>query len=78
VPNEFEFLREFAASNTFSYPTAREQLRALWTAYCLHNDIDVDTRNYDNGISALWLEMTEDDGWQSIILFDVFMSRHLV
>ena len=30
-----------------------EQLRALWTAFCLHQNIDVDTRKYDDAMLGI-------------------------
>ena len=31
-----------------------KQLRALWTALCIHCDFEVDTLSYDSELAALW------------------------
>lgn len=31
----------------FGLDSCRNQLLALWTVYCMHNDLDVDTAMYD-------------------------------
>ena len=30
------------------------QLRALWSAYCLRHNLDVDTRQYNDDLTMLW------------------------
>ena len=30
------------------------QLRALWSAYCLRHNLDVDTRQYKDDLMILW------------------------
>lgn len=46
---EWEFLLGYVKDNTvyFYTETCRNQLLALWTAYCLHNNLEVDTIMYD-------------------------------
>ena len=50
--------------------------------YCLHNELDPDTAQYDNDILALWLEVeaTESDNvfWNDFDSFDNFMCCYLV
>lgn len=46
---EWEFLLGYVKDNTvhFYTETCRNQLLALWTVYCMHNDLYVDTAMYD-------------------------------
>lgn len=59
----------------------QKQLRALWTAYCLHHNLDVDTRSYDNDLLSLWSQMEGDSvmksAWENYGWFDLFMSALL-
>lgn len=83
---ELKYLREFAARNElFSEELARNQLRALWTAYCLHNNLDVDTAGYDVALMGLWTLIDEHAGpdlekagWTCYDEFDSFMAELLV
>lgn len=79
---EFEFLRAFIAENGFDADVCRDQLQMLWTAYCLHHDLDVDTAGYDNDLLALWNRLEETgDGtseWEDYDDFDKFMCVYLV
>ena len=40
---EFMYLRAYAEQSSFDEEVCRDQLRMLWTAYCLHHNLDVDT-----------------------------------
>lgn len=53
---EWEFLLGYVKDNTvhFYTETCRYQLLALWTAYCLHNNLEVDTIMYDVELIDLW------------------------
>lgn len=31
-----------------------ELLRCLWTAFCIHQDVDIDTLEYDTGLHLLY------------------------
>lgn len=60
-------------------------LKALWTAYCLHHDLEPDTNIYDMGILDLWNEITETykdkmSGfpYQTFDDFDNYMCSDLV
>lgn len=39
---EYKCLLDFAKSAEFYYADSRNQLRDLWTAYCLHHDAYID------------------------------------
>lgn len=57
-------------------------LRMLWTAYCLHHSLDVDTSGYDGDLLELWNELEKTgDGtadWSNYDDFDNFMRAYLV
>lgn len=84
---EFEFILDFAKKMDFYFQAARQQLRSLWTAYCLHNDMECDTKDYDNDIrtiynvvskndSCQWVD-NEEEGINGFDLFDLFMGEEL-
>lgn len=79
---EFEFLLQFIRQNGFDVEICRDQLRALWTAYCLHYDMTVDTGPYDLAMRELWsatAEMEEDTAdWSDFDTFDNFMCGLMV
>jgi hypothetical protein len=79
---ELNYLFAFVRENCFDSELCCDQLRSLWTTYCLHNELDPDTAQYDNDILALWLEVeaTESDNvfWNDFDSFDNFMCCYLV
>lgn len=58
-----------------------ELLRCLWTAFCVHQDVDIDTLEYDTGLHLLYmiLRLSNPDRnfFKSQEEFDVFMRKHL-
>lgn len=52
------FIREHPEVCPSNDILGREQLRALWIAFCFHQDLDVDTYEYDAYLSTLWGELT--------------------
>ena len=80
---EYEFIRDFIQDSFFDGKHAGEQLRALWTAYCFHAVLNVDTARYDADLQELW-EIISDGGkgdtadWSSFVSFDNFMAELLV
>ena len=80
---EYEFIRDFVRESSFDEELARNQLRSLWTSYCFHFDLDVDTAKYDADLQELW-EIISDGGkgdtadWSSFVSFDNFMAELLV
>lgn len=79
---EFERMADFAMySEYLDDETCRDQLRALWTAHCLHYSLDVDTSGYDNDLLSLWNKIQETgagaDAWEGYDAFDLFMSEYL-
>lgn len=79
---EMEYLKEFARQSCFDEELNRDQLRCLWTAYCLHHGLDADTSGYDNDLAALWNTTAEDESetadWGGFDSFGNFMCRYLV
>lgn len=79
---EFEFLKDFAKQQCFDVEILRDQLRCLWTAYCIHKDISTDTDAYDKSLAELWKVMQEEEpqtaDWSDKDSFDTFLCRYLV
>ena len=72
---EFKYLLDFAKSADFFYKAQRSQLRSLWTAYCFHADMDVDTRGYDEDLRQIWEslpENREEDSGEDFATFEKF------
>ena len=71
--DEFNFILEFIEAADFNEPIAIVQLRALWTAFCFHHNLDCDTREYDNCVLEMWNYLTENPSnpWPSLE-FDKF------
>lgn len=80
--SEFNYLRQYIAESCFDEEICRDLLRMLWTAYCLHHGLDVDTSGYDNDLLELWSELEKTgDGtadWSNYDDFDNFMCAYLV
>ena len=79
---EMDYLKEFARQGCFDEELSRDQLRCLWTAYCLHHGLDADTSGYDNDLLELWDVVAEEEAetadWSDHDSFDNFMCRYLV
>lgn len=78
---EFGYMKAFIIEGDFTEDVYRAQLRALWTAYCLHHNLDVDTLEYDDDLLGLWSEMHKlgsSNGWSEYQEFTDFMCGLLV
>lgn len=79
---EFEYMKKFIADNDFGpgSETMRDQLASLWTAYCIHNNLEPDTANYDTVLRGLWNSFAEKPSWpwNTINGFEGYMCRYLV
>lgn len=79
---EMAYMQLFAKEAYFENEVERKQLRCLWTAYCCHQDIDVDTLRYDIDLEKVYgatLEAADETpDWKNIDEFDSFMVKHLV
>lgn len=80
---EYEFIRNFILGASLDEENARDQLRALWTAYCFHYGLDVDTAEYDSDLADIWervrnCEEADTADWSDFNSFDNFMAKLLV
>lgn len=77
-----DYMAAFVAEAFFDSEIECDQLRALWTAYCLHYNLDVDTAEYDQELRKLWKEVadTENDTayWGDFESFGNFIAKYLV
>ena len=82
ISAEFDFLTGYAVESFFDEEICRDRLRMLWTAFCLHHGLDVDTHVYDCYLSELWERLRETgDGtseWSGFDGFETFMCKYLV
>lgn len=79
---EMKYLKEFVRQGCFDEELSRDQFRCLWTAYCFHQGLDVDTSSYDNDLKELWDATAENEpetaDWNDYDRFDNFMCKYLV
>ena len=55
---ELDYVRSFARGvESWTDHIQLYQLRCLWTAYCFHQDMEVDTFSYDNELMQIWQSM---------------------
>ena len=55
---EFGYLINFiAGEKAIDSIEGMGQIRSLWTAYCLHQNLEVDTAEYDNRMMEMWSVM---------------------
>jgi len=82
ISAEFDFLTGYAVESFFDEEICRDRLRMLWTAFCLHHGLDVDTHVYDCYLSELWERLRETgDGtseWSGFDGFETFLCKYLV
>lgn len=81
--SEWNFLLDFVQESEFTEDVERKQLLSLWTAYCFHKNLDVDTAPYDTRIHAIWHLLQELFGSERVKgehfdAFDNFMAAYLV
>lgn len=78
---ELAYLKQFSLEDCCDSELYSEQLRSLWTAYCLHHSLLVDTREYDSELLELWMTIEEGLGttvWSDFDCFDGHMCQNLV
>lgn len=80
MAKDISFMKAFIAEAFLDSEVCQEQLRALWTAFCIHHGLDVDTAPYDGCLAVLWGRIFESDDspWDSFDQFDGYMCAHLV
>ncbi len=80
---EYEYILEcIEGSEDLDEMLVMQQLRCLWTAFCLHHNLDVDTHEYDVKMDEMWQVMQENESAPySSLEFGRFynaMSKYLV
>lgn len=79
---EMALMKMFVEEEAIDQEVIREQLRALWTSYCLHHDLNPDTFQYDCNLVELWDAVEsaepETEDWRDLDSFESFMCGHLV
>ncbi len=79
---ELQYIISFAGEGGFDSELACNQLRSLWTAYCLRHDLAVDTSTYDHALMDVWERVAAVEGdsayWSDYSSFDNFMCANLV
>lgn len=79
---EFQYIVAFAGEVRFDTELACNQLRSLWTAYCLRHDLVADTGTYDLALLDIWEQVSAVEGgaayWSDYDSFDNFMCADLV
>lgn len=82
--SEWQFLADYVKDDTtdFRNSTCRSQLIALWTAYCMHNDLCVDTKMYDAVLMDLFNALSDEQKAElhctGFSEFDSMMAQWLV
>lgn len=76
---EHEYLLRFVSDNSFYSQHTKNQLRALWTAFCFHANWEADTQPYDNTLLDLWENLLARSAadWNDFNDFDNFMCEFL-
>ena len=74
--SEFQVIVDYARNADFDNSICWEQLRALWTTYCIHNKYECDTSAYDSKLIEIWSCMNMNESEFS--RFDTYMCEHLV
>lgn len=58
---EFDWLMQAAKEGDYANERViKHQLRALWTTYCLHHNVDVDTKEYDEKLRVIFNTLSEN------------------
>ena len=80
--NEWGDLMNYIMKSDFQQQVCRQQLMALWTAFCIHNDLDVDTSKYDELLSHIYIALlTKEnlfDDWKIFSNFENYICKFLV
>ena len=75
---EYEYILTFIkeAEESVSEPLIFNQVRALWTAFCLHHNVCVDTHDYDWRVMELAKAMGVE--YKNLNQFDNELAQYLV
>lgn len=76
---ELEYLLEFAGEKTLDPEIYSACVKALWTAYCIHHDLDTDTNAYSLDASKLWTALSEKETkhWKDFESFKKYVGKDL-
>ena len=60
--SEWQFIVDYVKDSTTNlrHATCRSPLMDLWTSYCLHNSLDVDTAMYDAVLMDLFNALSDE------------------
>ena len=75
------FIYDFVKASDFDYSDkiTQRQLRALWTAYCMMFDYNVDTDAYYRNLGTIYYELGgENSNFGSYDEFEKYMSDDLI
>ena len=79
---ELNYLLKFAAGNEEpNNELAEKQLRALWTSYCVHERLDVDTELYQATLESLYKQLPGNHSsysWTGYNGFAAYMGKYLI
>lgn len=79
--NLWKALVYFAVNEDLTINIARQQLRAMWTTFCICVDYEVDTGSYDIHLLQLWDKINNENPhryFESFEQFDFYMCQLLV
>ncbi len=68
---------EWTLADDSSEGVVRHQLLSMWTAYCVHNDLEPDTSTYDQAILKVWGLLADDCESECFASFDAYMGQFL-
>jgi hypothetical protein len=75
-------MKAFTMDACFDVEICRDQLRCLWTAYCIHHDLEADTSRYDSSMKELWDAISQDEActadWDGYDSFYCYLAKYLV
>ena len=78
---EYNYLKQFALQADLTEPLNHVRLRSLWTAFCMHHNIDIDTKDYVQFVRNLWnIIVTEPvslKNWKDCESFKYFLTENL-
>ena len=77
---ELFYVKSFALGvENWAEDLALNQLRCLWTSYCFHQNMTVDTFAYDNELMQVWQDMHgAGEAFADYESFCSFMAAYLV
>lgn len=75
-PDQFEWQesRPLTTENGFSDWLLWNQLNAVWTAFCIHHNLEPDTKDYDRYVMSIWNQIGCLGDFGN---FDLFMGQYL-